>query len=168
MVLLLCIWFKKVAWESKFLELFLPLEESLVATLVNEIRTPTYKKYIAEKGIRMPNLSEWLLSIKHVHLLPGGWTRYNNARFIRDTSDFLVVLPCFCFRKVVLRILHFWRLLWNLWWLFSVKSVHSLPDNMYLNMEWAFQIYQRNLNVFGHSPPFLFLFLFLFCCRIVA
>ena len=57
MVLLLCIWFKKVAWESKFLELFLPLEESLVATLVKFVHLLT-KKYIAEKGIRMPNLSE--------------------------------------------------------------------------------------------------------------
>ena len=57
MVLLLCIWFKKVAWESKLLELFLPLEDTLVATF-NETRAPTSKKYIAEKGIRMPNLSE--------------------------------------------------------------------------------------------------------------
>ena len=51
--------FRKTTLKSKFLEFFLPLKHPSVATF-NRTRAPTSRKYVAEKGIIMPNLSEKL------------------------------------------------------------------------------------------------------------
>ena len=43
----------------------------------------------------------------------------------------------------------------NLWWLISVKGVHSIAESMYLNQVSAFQNCQKNFIYFGRTLTFL-------------
>ena len=60
------------------------------------------------------------------------WTRYSNAKLIKNISIFLVAILRFSFSKTTYKakFSEVFYLRETLWWLLYVKRVHVLPENM--------------------------------------
>ena len=73
------------------------------------------------------------------------WTRQEHSRSIWETSNFLIALFRFVFKKTTWKskFSDFFNLFFTfntLWWLLPREPMHSLPEKMYLNQARAFQI----------------------------
>ena len=84
-------------------------------------------------------------------------TRYPNAKLIKNILTFLVALLGFCFTKTIrkAKFSEFFYIKETLWWLLSMKRVHFLPENMWLNKVLRRHIDEKYIKFFGHTPPFL-------------
>lgn len=83
---------------------FLPQKRSQVAPC--ETRTITSRKYLAEQGMNIPKVLQRIT-----------YFGYSPPFFLYSTSLKNATFPVFLPQK-------------SYWWLLSLKSVHSIPENM--------------------------------------
>ena len=151
----------------------------------SETCAPTSRKYVAEKGLMMPNLwqarqSFWLQSSffllerypKNLNFQSFYTTKTSSngefqwelcSNFYKKCSwgryNYVKFFKVTSILLVAASAFAFRNSFLPLkeasQWLLSVRRVNSLPDDMKWNKLYQFQIYQRHSKIFGHTSLFL-------------
>ena len=156
LVALLHFCFRKKALKALSFWIFLSQKEPLEATF-SETCALTSRKYVAEETKSNPkqnliNYCEAASSEACAHT-PRKWFAEEDKTIRKWLERHkLLCLHSFVFAFRILRS----EILKNLWWLLSMKSVRSPPENFWLNKVWELQNDQKIIDVFGCNPIFLF------------